>query len=243
MENRQDVEMLEATTSANASISVRKTNTASASSSSSLPVPSAAGGGPLSKGSILRGNPVLKHIRSVPWEYDPNIQPDYVVGATACVLFLSIRYHNLHPDYIHDRLKELRGAYDLRVLLVQVDVADPYPILKTLSHIAMLADLTILMAHGAEEAAKILENYKVYENKPPELIQEKQDPSIMQQVIDSLTSIRSVNKTDAMTLLRVFGSLDSLIEASPDKIALCPGIGPQKAQRIFSALHEKFKLT
>lgn len=48
----------------------------------------------------------------------------------------------------------------------------------------MLADLTILMAHGAEEAAKILENYKVYENKPPELIQEKQDPSIMQQVIE-----------------------------------------------------------
>ena len=46
----------------------------------------------------------------------------------------------------------------------------------------MLADLTILMAHGAEEAAKILENYKMYENKPPEIIQEKQDPSIVQQV-------------------------------------------------------------
>ncbi len=63
---------------------------------------------------------MLKHIRSVPWEFDSDIKPDYVVGTMSCVLFLSIRYHNLHPDYIHERLKELRGAYSLRVLLVQV---------------------------------------------------------------------------------------------------------------------------
>jgi len=46
----------------------------------------------------------------------------------------------------------------------------------------MLADLTIIPANTAEEAGKILENYKIYENKPPDFIQEKQDSSIMQQV-------------------------------------------------------------
>jgi len=44
-----------------------------------------------------------------------------------------------------------------------------------------------------------------------------------------------------MTLLRVFGSLVKLLDASPERIALCPGVGPQKAQRIHLALHEKFK--
>jgi len=189
-----------------------------------------------------RGNPVLKFIRSVPWEYS-EIVPDYVLGANICSLFLSVRYHNLHPDYIHERLKELRHSFELRILLVQVDVSDPYPNLKTLTHISMLADLTIIPVYSAEEAGRILENYKIYENKPPDMIQERQDPNSMQQVVDALTSIRSVNKTDASTLLNIFGSLAKILKANVEQIALCPGFGPQKAQKVHSVLHEKFKMS
>lgn len=42
------------------------------------------------------------------------------MGPTICALFLSLRYHNLNPDYIHERLKQLGARYELRVLLVQV---------------------------------------------------------------------------------------------------------------------------
>lgn len=66
-----------------------------------------------------RGNPILKAITNVPWEYD-DIVPDYQMGKTSCALFLSLRYHNLNPDYIHERLKLLGKMYELRVLLVQV---------------------------------------------------------------------------------------------------------------------------
>ena len=34
----------------------------------------------------------------------------------------SLRYHQLHPDYIHHRLRLLGRSFDLRVLLVQVDI-------------------------------------------------------------------------------------------------------------------------
>ena len=37
-------------------------------------------------------------------------------------LFFSIRYHNFNPNYIHERLKQLGNRYDVRILLVQVDV-------------------------------------------------------------------------------------------------------------------------
>lgn len=67
------------------------------------------------------GNPILKSITNVPWEFDDSIIPDYVVGTTAGILFLSLRYHTLNPDYIHNRLKELGKRFELRVLLVQVD--------------------------------------------------------------------------------------------------------------------------
>lgn len=66
-----------------------------------------------------RGNPILRSITNVPWEYE-DIIPDYQMGATSCALFLSLRYHNLNPDYIHERLKLLGKSFELRVLLVQV---------------------------------------------------------------------------------------------------------------------------
>lgn len=68
-----------------------------------------------------RGNPILKSVQNVPWEFDDSIIPDYVVGATAGILYLSLRYHQLNPDYIHNRLKLLGKRFELRVLLVQVD--------------------------------------------------------------------------------------------------------------------------
>lgn len=67
-----------------------------------------------------RGNPLLKSITNVPWEFD-EIVPDYVVGISSCILFLSLKYHSLNPDYIHNRLKLLGKHFELRVLLVQVD--------------------------------------------------------------------------------------------------------------------------
>lgn len=39
-----------------------------------------------------RGNPVLTHIKSMPWEYS-DIPADFVLGITTCVLFL--RYVNI----------------------------------------------------------------------------------------------------------------------------------------------------
>lgn len=34
-----------------------------------------------------RGNPILKFVRSVPWEFG-DVVPDYVLGQTTCALFL-----------------------------------------------------------------------------------------------------------------------------------------------------------
>ncbi|XP_036148767.1 DNA excision repair protein ERCC-1-like isoform X6 [Monomorium pharaonis] len=121
-----------------------------------------------------RGNPLLKFITNVSWEYS-DIVPDYVMGKTTCALFLSIRYHQLNPDYIHERLKLLNNTYNLRVLLVQIDVADPHHALKHLTRISILADMTLMLAWNAEDAGKIIETYKIYENKPPDDIMERSD--------------------------------------------------------------------
>eukprot|EP00794_Sanderia_malayensis_P009165 gene9165-10138_t len=186
-----------------------------------------------------RGNPVLKYIRNVPWEYG-DIVPDYVLGLTTCALFLSLRYHNFNPDYIHDRLKQLGNRFSLRILLVQVDVKDPHASLKELSKICILADCTLILSWSPEEAGRYLETYKSYENKPSDVLQERVEGDYHSKMIDCLTNVKSVNKTDAVTLMSNFGSLKNILEASKDEISLCPGFGPQKAERLIKICHEPF---
>lgn len=45
---------------------------------------------------VQRGNPLLKYIRNVKWEFSQDIVPDYVMG-TACALFVSVKFHFRHP--------------------------------------------------------------------------------------------------------------------------------------------------
>nr|XP_024647616.1 DNA excision repair protein ERCC-1 isoform X5 [Macaca nemestrina] len=178
-----------------------------------------------------RGNPVLKFVRNVPWEFG-DVIPDYVLGQSTCALFLSLRYHNLHPDYIHGRLQSLGKNFALRVLLIQVDVKDPQQALKELAKMCILADCTLILAWSPEEAGRYLETYKAYEQKPADLLMEKLDQDFVSRVTECLTTVKSVNKTDSQTLLTTFGSLEQLIAASREDLALCPGLGPQKVRAL-----------
>ncbi|XP_059157174.1 DNA excision repair protein ERCC-1-like [Physella acuta] len=186
-----------------------------------------------------RGNPILKSVRNIPWEYG-NIVADYVMGQSNCALFLSLRYHQLHPNYIHERLKQLGKSYELRVLLVQVDVKDCHHLLKDLAKICILAECTLILAFSPEEAGRYLETYKIFENKPPEALMEKTEENFMAKFTDCLTQVKSVNKTDCQTLISQFGSLANVMEAGQEDLSLCPGFGPQKAKRLHQIFHEPF---
>ncbi|XP_055371183.1 DNA excision repair protein ERCC-1 [Condylostylus longicornis] len=187
-----------------------------------------------------RGNPLLKSIGNCPIEYRDDIPADYIVGRTTCILYLSLQYYHLHPDYICERLKILGNKYELRVLLIQVDIPEPYKSLKNLTRICLLADLTMVLAWNADEAGKIIENYKLLEKKPPDMIMERIDSNPHQKLTSALTNIKPINKTDAITLLQNFGSLENIILASEDRLSLVTGLGPRKAKKLHKTLNEPF---
>ena len=107
--------------------------------------------------------------------------------------------------------------------------------------IAILSELTLMLAWNVEEAASILETYKLFENKPPDLIMERSGGETHEKVIEALTSVKSVNKTDAVTLLGTFGTLAAIIRATPEDLALCPGFGPNKAKKLHKVFSEQFR--
>jgi DNA excision repair protein ERCC-1 len=187
-----------------------------------------------------RGNPLLRHLRAAPWEFVEELVPDYLVTPGCAVLYLSVRYHTLQPAYIGGRLDKLGLGHRLRVLLVQVDVKDPHHVLNQLMRLAILSELTLMLAWSPEEAAKIIETYKTFEHKPPDLIMEKGGTEPHEKLIEALTSVKSVNKTDAVTLLGTFRTMEAIVRASPEDLALCPGFGPNKAKKLHKVLHERF---
>ncbi|CAK7340762.1 unnamed protein product [Dovyalis caffra] len=187
-----------------------------------------------------KGNPLLKHIRNVRWAF-ADVACDYLLGQSSCALYLSLRYHLLHPDYLYYRIKELQKNYKLRVVLCHVDVEDVVKPLLEVTKTALLHDCTLLCAWSLEECGRYLETIKMYENKPADLIQGQMDTDYSSRLNHSLTSVRHVNKTDVVTLGSTFGSLSNIMDASMEDLARCPGIGERKVKRLHDTFHEPFK--
>ncbi|KAI0371897.1 DNA repair protein rad10 [Pilatotrama ljubarskyi] len=187
-----------------------------------------------------RGNPVLECIRNVGKEFG-DIVADYQVGRTTGVLFLSLRYHRLHPEYIHQRIEKLGHSYNLRVLLLMCDVSEHQEPIRELTKICLINEITVMVAWNAEEAGYYLSTYKQFEHKPPDLIKERVDKDYHSVLRTALTSISKVNKTDVETLRTSFGSFAAISRATSEQLQNLPGFGQVKAKRIQDAFNKPFR--
>lgn len=55
-----------------------------------------------------------------------------------------IRYHLLHPEYIHQRIADLGGNYNLRIILVQCDADNHTAAMKELTKVALVNGYTLM---------------------------------------------------------------------------------------------------
>ncbi|OKL59247.1 hypothetical protein UA08_05734 [Talaromyces atroroseus] len=188
-----------------------------------------------------KGNPILNHVKLVPWEY-ADIQADYVLGTTTCALFLSLKYHRLRPEYIYARIRLIAGKYNLRILLVMVDIQSHEETLKELSKTSIVNNVTLILCWSAPEAAHYLELFKSSEHAQPTAIRTQQAQSYRESVIEFITAPRSVNKSDAASLMSTFGSLQTAINAQPEQISSVPGWGEKKVRQWSSAVREDFRV-
>lgn len=188
-----------------------------------------------------KGNPILNNIRSLPWEYG-DIPADYVLGATTCALFLSLKYHRLHPEYIYSRIRALGHKYNLRVLLTMVDIHNHEESLKELSKTSLINNLTLILCWSAQEAGRYLELYKSYEHASPTSIRAHQATSYSEKLIEFITVPRSINKTDALSLVSAFGSVRAAVNARPEEIGEITGWGEKKVQRWIGTVRENFRV-
>ncbi|KAJ4380760.1 ssDNA endonuclease and repair protein rad10 [Didymella sp. IMI 355093] len=188
-----------------------------------------------------KGNPILNSVKSTAWEYS-DIPADYVLGATTCALFLSLKYHRLHPEYIYNRIRDLKGQYDLRVVLTMVDVENHEDSLRELSKTSLVNNVTIMLCWSAQEAGRYLELFKTFEHAAPTSIRAKQSSTYSENMVEFITVPRGINKTDAVGLVSNFGSIRTAVNAGPEEIGLIAGWGDKKVQRWCNAVKEPFRV-
>lgn len=135
----------------------------------------------------------------------------------------SLKYHQLHPEYLHTRIEALGQTYGLRVLVLMCDITNHEAPIRELTRVCLGANMTIMVCWDAPEAARTLALFKTFEKRPPDLIKERVDSSHMAHLTAALTAVKGINKTDVTTLTTTFGVRACLAACARH----CADIGPR----------------
>jgi DNA excision repair protein ERCC-1 len=210
---------------------------------------------PGSSSSILvsprqKANPLLTHLLTQRWEYTDSVA-DYVLSPTTCALFLSLKYHRLHPDYIYTRIRKLGRSFGLRILLIQVDVDAHEEPLRELNKTGLVNGLTLVCAWSSREAARWLELYKAFSpstatgdpsaSRAIDQIRKPQPRSYTERIVEFGTVPRGVNKTDAVALISARGSVRAAVNVSAEELVALQGWGERKSKAWLDAVNRGFR--
>jgi DNA excision repair protein ERCC-1 len=123
-----------------------------------------------------------------------------------------------------------------------VDIENHEESLKELSKTSIINNYTLMLCWSAPEAAHYLELYKSSENAQPTAIRTQQAQSYKESLVEFVTTPRSINKSDAASLISTFGSLQNAINAQPEQISAVPGWGEKKVRQWTNAVREDFRV-
>ena len=191
--------------------------------------------------STQSGNPVLRNIYNVRWSFS-SVVPDFSLSASSCVIFLSARFHVLHPEYLHSRIQQMRNNLNFCFVLCIVDMEDSVNVLCDINKTSTVQDCTLVCSWSLEESARYLETLKEYESYSTNAIEGTEKIDFVSRVQGAITSLRSLNKLDAITLCDRFGTLASLLCASHTRL-VTPGFGPTKIRFILDTFHRPLRYT
>ncbi|KAL8424838.1 hypothetical protein Efla_001643 [Eimeria flavescens] len=188
-----------------------------------------------------QANPILKYFSSVPFCIAP-IAPDFLVGVGVCVVFLSLKYHRLHPKQLLHRLLPLQRSRELskRFLLLLNDVEGAHASLAQVILHALHHGFILLVAASPAEAAELLQQLKVSENRAADALQPTLDGRHAPRCAEALRVLPAVNRADVVSLAKEFGCMRNIFLAQQQQLQQCPGIGPKKVRSLLAAFQEPF---
>mmetsp|Transcript_17877 Transcript_17877/g.17612 ORF Transcript_17877/g.17612 Transcript_17877/m.17612 type:complete len:167 (+) Transcript_17877:99-599(+) len=161
---------------------------------------------------------------------------DYLIGESTSVLYLQLKYHMKYPKYLMSRAEELlkKKKGNTKILILQVkENEDDMGYITDIQLDCMRWEIKLLLAWSQDECAKYIQIIRTYQNKGTSLLEENKKHKTQEDLaIDSLTSIKSITKRDAKTLLKNYGSIAEIIKADHDEFINHEGIGKTKVDNL-----------
>ncbi|CAE7562413.1 ERCC1 [Symbiodinium natans] len=187
-------------------------------------------------------NPIINCVRSTHIDFveDSELKPDFLAGPETAVIFISLKFQRIHQEYLKGRVQAL-GDFRNRVLLCRVDLEQPDESLEQVTLAAFHGKLSLLLAWTDAEAAAYLETLHRYQSKGAEALQKRVTQGDNRaRLLEVLTTIKGINKTDAASLTSRFGSFAQITRSTDEDFLRCPGIGDKKVKQLASVLHKPF---
>ncbi|CAH6720436.1 putative mating-type switching protein Swi10p [[Candida] jaroonii] len=195
-------------------------------------------------------NPLLQSalLKQKPITFNKEILSDYYINPNLQILFLSLKYHQLHPEYVWRRIKKLnqgsvistRMDNSLKVLLTVIDIESPQDTLRKLNSICVKQDLTLIIAWSFEQAGNyvaMLKENELSANKVNLIIKGIKNNDFTSNMINTLTTVKTINKTDSINLIANYKNFKTIVKSDSHQIH---GLGDRKIKNLKSSFSEPF---
>ncbi|KAH3666336.1 hypothetical protein OGAPHI_004525 [Ogataea philodendri] len=200
------------------------------------------------------GNPLLQSLKQVSYEFNAKVKDvDYLINSHCVVIFLSLRYHKLHPEYIYNKLKKIsynaNNKRTNRILMTLVDIDNSDDAVRELNKVCLFNELNLVLAWSFSQCGDYLTFLKQCElNVGNQLIKGAaktdsvtSDADYYQRVVDMMTSVKSINKTDSVNLISKFKNFKNLCEnANEYNLEEVSGMGRNKIERLLKVINDPF---
>lgn len=178
------------------------------------------------------GNVLLNYISVSSWVYSSTTTSDYEINYTTSVLFLSLKFHAIKPDYIYQRINKMH-LKNLNILIVLLDVPNFNIALRELFK---NITITCIVCKTFQECAYYIKGFDKATNKSVEQIRKKSTG------IDVFfESIFKINKTDCINLKKHFTNLQHVFRSNKKELSEIQGIGLTKSEIMLKYFKMPFK--
>ncbi|EPR79464.1 Ercc1 DNA repair protein [Spraguea lophii 42_110] len=181
-----------------------------------------------------KGNGILNYITKSLWSYSPNIKSDYEVDGDISILFLSLRFHLCKPDYIY---KKIKIKYNLKILLLLVDIPNYELLITELFEFCDFYDTTIILSYSNEEAARYIQSFDLNKKRTENIIQKKEGDHKMR----FLCGIPKITKEDAVNLEMKYKNIKNIINSSGEELKGINNMGDKKIKSMKEYWEMSFK--
>jgi DNA excision repair protein ERCC-1 len=194
---------------------------------------------PISISKLQKGNPVIPVLESgAEVEFIESSVADYTIGKDIAVLFLTLKFHRQHPDYLSGRLREFRGSFPVRILLFLINDENPDRIISRLTSICCANNMNMVLAFDYEEASRwLLTIYHTQDSAIDELKATNETP--LEIATDALNAI-GPSKREADALLGSFPTLADILLAPREVLEKSSSLRDKKINSFLAVVNEPF---